>query len=1091
MITSEGENLIFLMSVPRAGSTLLSAILGGHKEIFAPPEPWLLLALKNLREPHMFDPAGGHLISIGVGELLDDEAHLESCRSYALTAYNRLLEKHGKSILLDKTPRYYQIVSFIDRLFPKAKKVWLVRDPIDVAASYLNTWDVNLGDDLLHNAFDGSLKKIFAMYDFVLGHKLLAAHFLSGDSPDRCFIRYEDLVEDAGPKIDGLCDFLGIERDKSLIDFSANTDLIKKYDKAFMGDKAFADTDKIHSKSIGKGVEEFNKGQLRTMLEVIDPELFERLGYANTIKACQDSGIELPDRRAIDERQAHFERLFETHRDRIESAFYLIEGLPLGLPLPQDDEIERLRQTIGEQALAHGQLEAGLQQSKAELDQKRKELDEIAFTVDEKSPALNRSPNRGNLTWPYIPAGFAPPVTMPGGKPWPRITIVTPTYNQGRYIEETILSVLRQNYPNLEYIIIDGGSTDETLAIIREYEHMLSYFVSEEDRGQSHAINKGFAKGTGEIMGWLNSDDQLEPGTLAAVAMAFGESDADMVAGICSLYESSQLTRQHITSCSDATLPLEDLLDLDKCWRKGKFFYQPEVFFTRDIFRRTGGKVNESLYFSMDYELWLRFAAERARIKVIGRSLARYRQHEDQKTHGEKYIPELTNVRDDFAAQHNIKLQAHSTEAPKERIGMKLLFLNDVGYNFGAGIAHRRLAEALSWGGHKVKVLALNPSARQNLGEVSSKRMRRLETTINRWEPDAIILGNYHGAGHVLPELRGVLDAHPTLLYLHDLYMLTGGCAYPGDCKKYLSGCDESCPTAAEYPPIDPKSIARAWKEKRDFFESENHMMLLADSEWVAEKAREALPSSRRIEVCYYGVDTEVFRPLDRSTCRSSLGIHQDAFVILIGAPSLSDKRKGFDYFTQALSFFRPGDVAVCCMGNSDSQSPDYGFFHFGYVTDERMMAKIYSAADIFVGPSIEEAFGQVFLEAAACGCPTVAFDICGVPEIVRPDISGMLVESVSAEALAATIRMLYEDRSLRKRLSASGRLMAENEFSLQMWCHRFNMLVAEAGLIETRHLLPNLSFAPYKPAAPAVESAKISGSRKRRFARMFKHGKK
>jgi glycosyltransferase involved in cell wall biosynthesis len=810
------------------------------------------------------------------------------------------------------------------------------------------------------------------------------------------------------------------------------------------------------------------------MLEVIDPELFERLGYASTLEACRDSGINLPDRRAIDERQAHFERLFETHRERIESAFYLIEGLPLGLPLPQDEEIERLRhvltekdQAISEQALAH--------------KQQRKELDEIVFAVDAKPPALNRSPGRGNLAWPYIPAGFAPPSTMPGGKPWPRITIVTPSYNQGRYIEETILSVLRQNYPNLEYIIIDGGSTDETLAVVREYEHMLSYFVSEEDRGQSHAINKGFAKGTGEIMGWLNSDDQLEPGTLAAVAMAFEESGADMVAGICSLYENSQLSWQHFPSCSDGVLPLEDLLDLDGCWLKGKFFYQPEVFFTRDIFGRVDSKVDENLFFSMDYELWLRLAAEGARIKIIGKSLARYRQHEDQKTHGEKYIPELTKVRDDFAAQHKITLQTSSAEASKERVGTKLLFLNDVGYNFGAGIAHRRLAEALSWGGHKVKVLALNPSARQDLGEVSSKRLRRLETTITRWRPDAVVLGNFHGAGHILRELRCILDAHPTLLYLHDLYMFTGGCAYPGDCKKYLSGCDDGCPTAAEYPPIAPKSIERAWKEKKDLFESENRMMLLADSEWVAERAREVLPASRRIEVCYYGVDTDVFRPLDRSTCRSSLGIHQDAFVILIGAPSLSDKRKGFDYFTQALSFFRPGDIAVCCMGYKDSLSLDYGFFHFGYVADEHMMAQIYSAADIFVGPSIEEAFGQA----------TVAFDVGGVPEIVRPDISGVLVESVSAEALAAAIRMLYEDRSMRERLSGSGRLMVENEFSLQMWCHRFNKLLVESGLIETRNLVPYLKFAAYKPAVPAVESAKISGSRKRRFARMFKRSSK
>ena len=104
---------------------------------------------------------------------------------------------------------------------------------------------------------------------------------------------------------------------------------------------------------------------------------------------------------------------------------------------------------------------------------------------------------------------------------YPKISIVTPSFNQGIFLEATIQSVLNQNYPNLEYIVIDGGSTDNSVKIIKKYEKYLSYWVSESDRGQSHAINKGFTISTGEIMGWLNSDDLYTSGALNHVANVF------------------------------------------------------------------------------------------------------------------------------------------------------------------------------------------------------------------------------------------------------------------------------------------------------------------------------------------------------------------------------------------------------------------------------------------------------------------------------------------------------------------------------------------------------------------------------------------
>ena len=148
--------------------------------------------------------------------------------------------------------------------------------------------------------------------------------------------------------------------------------------------------------------------------------------------------------------------------------------------------------------------------------------------------------------------------------------------------------MLNQNYPNLQYIVIDGASTDQTMSVVNRYRPRISHVVSEKDAGQSSAINKGFALADGQLLTWLNSDDMLEPDALAAMAMAFATSAADMVAGVCTLHRDGQYLGRHMTTCGDGPLPLADLLDLDACWLRGQFFHQPEVMFTRALWEMRG-----------------------------------------------------------------------------------------------------------------------------------------------------------------------------------------------------------------------------------------------------------------------------------------------------------------------------------------------------------------------------------------------------------------------------------------------------------------------------------------------------------------------
>jgi len=251
------------------------------------------------------------------------------------------------------------------------------------------------------------------------------------------------------------------------------------------------------------------------------------------------------------------------------------------------------------------------------------------------------------------------PEALPSGRPWPRISVVTATLNQGPFLEETLRSVLGQDYPDLEYIVVDGESADETPAILDRYRHLLAHCLRGPDEGQADALNKGFALATGDILAWLNSDDRYPAGALWRAALAFDAYETDMIAGGCALVrgkadECVSVHHPALPVGRVVSLPVGRLLDIDGSWTKGDFFYQPEVFWTRDIWQKAGGQVAKDLYYSMDYELWLRMAASGARIVRLPDTLAVYRMHEGQKTTGAElpYVPELKQVVARYRATH-------------------------------------------------------------------------------------------------------------------------------------------------------------------------------------------------------------------------------------------------------------------------------------------------------------------------------------------------------------------------------------------------------------------------------------------------------
>src|SRR5882757_5052240 len=210
-----------------------------------------------------------------------------------------------------------------------------------------------------------------------------------------------------------------------------------------------------------------------------------------------------------------------------------------------------------------------------------------------------------------------------------KITIITPSFNQAHYLEQTIDSVLSQEYPDLEYIIIDGGSTDGSADIIKKYEKHLSYWVSEKDRGQSHAINKGLRAATGDIVNWLNSDDYYQPRALKIISDEFANPSVTSVSA-----RSNIVTNGRIIQRTKGTDVYMNNLAKTIGWAR---IDQPETFFRRTAYQRVG-LLNETLHYVMDREWWMRYLFHYGTdgFKTIDDTVVNFRLHEQSKTESKK-----------------------------------------------------------------------------------------------------------------------------------------------------------------------------------------------------------------------------------------------------------------------------------------------------------------------------------------------------------------------------------------------------------------------------------------------------------------------
>ncbi|MCJ2138724.1 glycosyltransferase [Methylobacterium sp. E-066] len=555
-------------------------------------------------------------------------------------------------------------------------------------------------------------------------------------------------------------------------------------------------------------------------------------------------------------------------------------------------------------------------------------------------------------------------------------------------------------------VMTPGADASGTAAsILRQDYPELRHDIVPPGLGRAH-IQKILGEPGCDALLWLRPGDLLAPGALTALALEAALIGAAAVAGLRVLF-------------ADTVLGL-DIPGLKASDASGGVPF-------------TGGEV-----------LWVRDALRaHAILDVEGRLDA---------SAAWSALPEAARGR----IGRPVLLQRVS-EAPAEATeSLSIVSLTGTGTQGGAGVAQRRLADALALAGHRVTGVAL--SDRPEAAEWTDA-FPQAEAEIEAASPDLVLAGNLHGATRSLDVVGRLARRGPVALVLHDLFPLTGRCCHPRDCTRAAIGCDAACPGPDEYPQLAPGRIAGMHARKRAVLAGPAGPWLLANSDWTLARAQELAPSGTPSTQIRLAFPTATFRPGDRAELRRRLGLPEGDVLILISAVIVDGPDKGFADLRAALqAAVRPG-VGVVAIGRLDDPArlgvPN--LFAPGLIADEATLAAWYGACDLHVTASRHETLGQTPIEAGLCGVPTLAYRTSGLTSAVIDGVSGRLVP-MKPGALAQALTELVEDRAARARLGAFARIALENRHSPAAAALSLDGLFRDGGLLSDT---ARPSFAP------------------------------
>lgn len=293
--------------------------------------------------------------------------------------------------------------------------------------------------------------------------------------------------------------------------------------------------------------------------------------------------------------------------------------------------------------------------------------------------------------------------------------------------------------------------------------------------------------------------------------------------------------------------------------------------------------------------------------------------------------------------------------------------------------------------------------------EVFSDDRSALKTGFLKQLPDADIYNLHWISGFV--DISDFFSGikKPVVWTMHDMFPFTGGCHYSNGCEKYLNMCNQ-CPQLGSTSIRDLSYDI--WRRKSKTLSSfNNKLSIRADSYWLASEAkRSSLFRNLDIDTAHYGIETDQFFSRDKLSCRRALNIPEKSKVIVFGAPAIDNPRKGFKELYKSLKILNQTfpDLFLLSFGGGNI-SPEFNITgsNMGHVSDNNLLAVIYTCGDVFVIPSLQEAFGQTALEAMSCGIPVAGFNTGGIPDMIEDGITGYMAENGNVEDLADAIKCI------------------------------------------------------------------------------------